>query len=195
MSTLGKSAQGARLQSIWKIKPDLLRRVGATTMYVTQFGFGGAGLGSVFLFFAGRYTLLHQDALERLLPLCLSKGIRIIAGSPFQSGILATGNPPDTKYNYRPPPPRILARMRRLEEICDVHSVSLPAAALQFPLGHPAVVSVIPGASSADKVIANLQFFQASIPNAFWQALRDAKLIDARAPLPRAIVGENTNGA
>lgn len=136
------------------------------------------------LLLAGRYTLLHQDALDRLLPLCLDRGISIMIGSPFQSGILATGATPDAKYNYVAAPPHVLERVRRIERVCAEFQVSLPAAALQFPFGHPAVISVLAGASSTREVEANLEYFREPIPAVFWRELERRGLIDPRTPLP-----------
>ena len=135
---------------------------------------------------AGRYTLLEQPALETLLPLCLRKRVSIICGGPFNSGILATGSrsAAPTHYNYAAPPPAVVERVRRLEEICLEFEVLLPAAALQFPLGHPAVASVVAGCVNRQEASQAATLFSQPIPAAFWHALRDRGLLDKNAPLP-----------
>ncbi len=135
---------------------------------------------------AGRYTLLEQPALAALLPLCLRRRVSIICGGPFNSGILATGSrsAASTHYNYAPPPPAIVERVRRLEEVCSEFDVPLPAAALQFPLGHPAVASVVAGCVNRQEAGKAAALFSHSIPAAFWHALSDRGLLDSNAPLP-----------
>ncbi len=133
---------------------------------------------------AGRYTLLDQIALQQLLPLCLEKGISIVIGGAYNSGILATGAREGAHYNYAPAPPEILEKTRRLEEICLRHGVPLKAAALQFPFGHPAVVSNIPGTRSVKRFEENLTLMKHPIPDEFWAELRSRGLIAAEAPLP-----------
>ncbi len=133
---------------------------------------------------AGRYTLLEQEALDSFLPLCTEKGIGIILGGPFNSGILATGPKPGAFYNYDIAPQPILDRVARIQAVCDAHGVAMVEAALRFPLGHPAVVSVIPGAQTPDEVRRNAKIMSAKIPTALWGALKDAGLLRADAPLP-----------
>ncbi|HTU67642.1 MAG TPA: aldo/keto reductase [Steroidobacteraceae bacterium] len=137
---------------------------------------------------AGRYTLLEQPALETLLPLCEKRGVSILCGGPFNSGVLATGSRAGAKthYNYAPPPADVLARVSRLEAVCDEFGVPLQAAALQFPLGHPRVATVVAGAASGAESRNIAAQFAHEIPAAFWRALRDRGLVDARAPLPDA---------
>lgn len=135
---------------------------------------------------AGRYTLLEQPALEVLLPLCEQKRVSILCGGPFNSGILATGSrsAAPTHYNYAPPPPAVIERVRRLEQVCTEFDVPLPAAALQFPLGHPAIASVVAGCVTPQEAIDAAKLFSYPIPPEFWQALRERGLVDTRAPLP-----------
>ena len=146
--------------------------------------FARAGDFDCFLL-AGRYTLLEQEPLAEFLPLCQQKGIRIVIGGPFNSGILALGAVAEATYDYAPPPPEILERVRQIQAVCAAHGVSLPAAALQFPFGHPAVASIIPGASSVAQVTANIGYFEEEIPGSFWQQLKEQELIDSGSPLPR----------
>src|SRR5205085_7310722 len=122
---------------------------------------------------AGRYTLLEQAPLEDLLPLCVARGTSIVVGGPLNSGILAGR---DT-WNYRTAPPEIVERVDAIRAVCDRHRVPLPAAALQFPLAHPAVAAIIPGPRNAEEFHANLKLLQHPIPPALWQELKQAKLL------------------
>tara|TARA_R110000751_G_scaffold49117_1_gene109552 strand:+ start:73628 stop:74671 length:1044 start_codon:yes stop_codon:yes gene_type:complete len=135
---------------------------------------------------AGRYSLLEQDALSSFLPKCEAHGASIILGGPYNSGILATGvKGPDTPiYNYEPAPANIVKKVARIEEVCAEFNVSLAAAALQFPLAHPAVATVIPGIDSADRAIKTSQLFSEQIPMQFWQTLKQQQLIRQDAPVP-----------
>jgi D-threo-aldose 1-dehydrogenase len=142
------------------------------------------------LLLAGRYTLLEQGPIDELLPRCTANGVSVVIGGPFNSGILATGvsAPVTPRYNYDPAPAAIRERASRLEAVCTSHGVSLVAAALQFPVAHPAVSSVIPGFASAAEVRAGVFHFTAPIPDALWADLQSQGLIDRRAPVPNAQV-------
>lgn len=131
---------------------------------------------------AGRYTLLEQEALESFLPLCEARGIGIVTGGPYNSGILATGARPGAFYNYDPAPQAILDRVTAIETVCTDHGVRLVDAAFQFPLLHPAHVCVIPGGQSVAETQANLQASQAVIPAALWSDLKAQGLMRADAP-------------
>ena len=143
-----------------------------------------AGDFDVFLL-AGRYTLLEQDALTSFLPLCEEKKIAVVVGGPFNSGILATGVKADAHYNYGPAPDEVKDRVRRIQQTCKAFKVKLPEAALHFPLGHPAVVSVIAGAQRASEVKRNAAMMNSKIPAALWRALKAEKLLREDAPVPR----------
>jgi D-threo-aldose 1-dehydrogenase len=132
---------------------------------------------------AGRYTLQEQTALP-FLELCQAKGISLILGGVFNSGILATGPQPGAKYNYADAPPAILEKVRRIESICAQYQVPLNAAALQFALAHPAVTGAVIGARSTAELSSNLQARRLSIPADLWADLRAAGLIEPAAPLP-----------
>lgn len=132
---------------------------------------------------AGRYSLLDQSALGSFLPACVKRGVGVVVGGAFNSGILATGAVPGARYDYMPASAEIMARTARLEAVCRRHNVPLAAAALQFPSFHPAVVSVVPGARSAAEMAANLDLFSRVIPAALWQELRAEGLLPADAPL------------
>ena len=129
---------------------------------------------------AGRYTLLEQTALDELLPQCQRSGISVVIGAPFNTGILAGR---DT-WNYRPAPPEIVGRMKMIKAICDSHRVPLVAAALQFPLAHPAVAAILPGPRNVDEFEANAKLVQFPIPPALWADLRNAELLHPDAPTP-----------
>ena len=135
-----------------------------------------------FFLLALRYTLGEQQTLDRELPLCVEKGASIIIGGVFSSGIYATGPVPGAKYNYADASPAELERAGKIEAVCKRHGVPLAAAALQFPLHHPAVASVIPGAFRPDQVKANLALMRHEIPGELWAELKQRKLIRADAP-------------
>jgi D-threo-aldose 1-dehydrogenase len=126
---------------------------------------------------AGPYTLLDQSAGASLLPLCAARGISVLLGGPFASGILATGPVEQARYMYRPASPEVLDRVRRIVEICECHNVALPAAALRFPLRHPAVASVVAGAVSPEEVTRNIALMEVAIPPALWEDLATAGLL------------------
>ncbi|MBU1176253.1 MAG: aldo/keto reductase [Alphaproteobacteria bacterium] len=133
---------------------------------------------------AGRYTLLEQQALDSFLPLCERRDVGIIIGSPFNSGILATGAIAGATYNYAPAPAPVLERVRRIEAVCAAHEVPLVAASLQFVLGHPVVRNVVAGAVSEPELRSNAAQLAFPIPASFWSDLRSEGLIRADAPTP-----------
>jgi D-threo-aldose 1-dehydrogenase len=137
-----------------------------------------------FFLLAMRYTLLEQDVLDSEFPRCAERGVGIVIGGGYNSGILATGAVPGAMYNYEPAGPAILERVKKIEQVCQRHNVPLPAAALQFPLGHPIVASIIPGAISVGQVEKNLAAFRFSVPADLWAELKHEKLIRADAPTP-----------
>jgi D-threo-aldose 1-dehydrogenase len=138
--------------------------------------FANAGDFDCFLL-AGRFSLIDQSGAVSLLPLCLRKGIGIILGGPYNSGILATGAVPGAMYDYAPASDEILAKVRRIEAICARHATPLRAAALQFPLSHQAITTIIPGARDPAEVAENLKLFTRPIPAALWQELRAEGLL------------------
>ena len=130
---------------------------------------------------AGRYTLLEQAPLDDLLPKCVAAGTSIVVGGPLNSGILAGR---DT-WNYAPAPADVIARVKAIAAACDSHNVPLAAAALQFPLAHPAVAAIIPGPRNADEFRANLALLAHKIPASLWSDLKSAKLLHPDAPTPK----------
>jgi D-threo-aldose 1-dehydrogenase len=137
-----------------------------------------------FIICAMPYTLLDQSALSHGLQRCVENAISIVIGAPYASGILATGPGPGAHYNYGVASEDIQNKVRRIQEVCTAHDVSLKAAALQFPLAHPAVVSVIPGGARPAEVTENIAMVSAPIPTGFWAALKSEGLIDPEAPVP-----------
>ena len=133
---------------------------------------------------AGRYTLLEQGALTELLPFCEAKGIAILLAGPLNSGILATGGVTGASYDYKPAPREIFDKVRKLEAVCTRHGVELATAALQFPLAHPALASVVVGAIHPTEVQQNAKRIAAPIPSDLWQDLKHEGLIDRAAPVP-----------
>ncbi|MEO1104645.1 MAG: aldo/keto reductase [Pseudomonadota bacterium] len=135
---------------------------------------------------AGRYTLLEQEALNTFLPLCEDNGLGVIIGGPYNSGILATGPVEGAYYNYVPAPPEIMDKTAKIKAVCDRYGVTLRDAALQFPTFHPAVVSIIPGATSRQEIEGTMESFKTPIPEELWAALKEDGLLRIEAPVPGA---------
>ncbi|MBV9450938.1 MAG: aldo/keto reductase [Streptosporangiaceae bacterium] len=134
------------------------------------------------LMLAGHYTLLTQDALDDLFPACAERGVSVLAASVFNSGVLATPRPADgATFDYLPAPPDVLRRAGRIADVCEAHGVTLPQAAMAFPLLHPVVAGIVVGMRSESEVRANLAAFGAGIPTGLWSDLRTEGLIDDRA--------------
>lgn len=137
------------------------------------------------LMLAGRYSLLDHSALADLLPLCSARGVRIALGGVFNSGILATGaRSGQAFFNYAPAAPEWMDRTQHIEAICEAHGVPLRAAALQFPMAHPAIEIIMLGAGSTAHWQDAISMLQHPIPPAFWQALRSAGLLPDNSPTP-----------
>jgi len=119
---------------------------------------------------AGRYTLLDRSGAEDLLPACLETGVSVVIGGVFNSGVLATPRPGAT-YDYAAAPPQVVARAQELDGICREHGVPLKAAALQFPLRHPAIASILTGARSVAELEENVALLDVPVPAALWAAL------------------------
>jgi D-threo-aldose 1-dehydrogenase len=131
---------------------------------------------------AGRYTLLDHAALARLFPACAARGVRVVLGGPYNSGLLAGG----TTFNYETAPADLAARARAMAALCARHGVDLKAAALQFCAAHPVVAAVIPGARKPEEVRENAAMMAAPIPGALWHELKQQGLIPVEAPTPGA---------
>ena len=137
-----------------------------------------------FFLLALRYTLMEHETLEEELPYCARRDVGIVIGGVYSSGITATGAVPGAKYNYADATPEAIAKVGKIEKVCAAHKVPLAAAALQFPLGHPSVASVIPGAIHPDHVAKTVQNFRIDIPAALWADLKAEGLIRKDAPTP-----------
>jgi D-threo-aldose 1-dehydrogenase len=138
---------------------------------------------------AGRYTLLEQKALDTFLPRCIKENSSIVLGGPYNSGILATGVRRERvvpHYNYEPANKDIINTVAKIEDVCQEFNIPLAAAALQFPLAHPAVVSVIPGLSSASRVETTVKQMQVNIPDEFWQTLQNVGILYPDVPVPKS---------
>jgi D-threo-aldose 1-dehydrogenase len=131
---------------------------------------------------AGRYTLLEQAARMPLLDLCAERGVGIVIGGPFNSGVLAGSR----KFNYEDAPKEVIARVDAIAAVCRDHGVPLQAAALQFPMAHPAVVSCVAGAHSPEQLRQNAAWFAQALPEGLWQELVRNGLLDSGAPTPNA---------
>jgi D-threo-aldose 1-dehydrogenase len=131
---------------------------------------------------AGRYTLLEQAPLETLFPQCAAKGVGIVLGGPYNSGVLAGR----ATFDYGRVPAAVAGRVQRLKSVCEAHGVPLAQAALQFVAAHPVVVSVIPGAASVAEVDSNVSLLEAATPPALWRELKAQGLVHADAPVPQA---------
>ncbi len=132
---------------------------------------------------ARRYSLLDQTALPEFLPKCVERGVSIILGGVFNSGLLANPKPGIT-FNYVAAPQKLIDRALRMTEVCERHGVPLKAAALQFPLAHPAIATVLTGVRSAVEFEENERLFRHPIPNAMWQELKTEGLLAEEAPVP-----------
>ena len=133
---------------------------------------------------AGRYTLLEQGGLEAFLPECVKRNVSVILGGPYNSGILTGGVKPGATHDYVAAPAHLIEKAQKIEAVCRRHGVELGAAAMQFPLFHPAVCSVIPGALSASEVRQNISRLSAIIPVELWSELKREGLLDPNAPTP-----------
>jgi D-threo-aldose 1-dehydrogenase len=133
---------------------------------------------------AGRYTLLDHSALDDLLPACAGRGVSVLAVSVFNSGLLATPRPVAGAYfDYEPASAVLLRRAHRIADVCAAHGVTLPQAAMAFPLLHPVVAGIVVGMRSAAEVRRNVELFGAGVPAQVWADLRGAGLLDDRAPV------------
>ena len=137
-----------------------------------------------FFLVAMPYTLLDQQVLDSEFPRCAERGIGFVIGAVFASGILATGAVQGARYAYAPAAAEVLAKVARIEAVCERHGVPMAAAALQFPFGHPSVASVIPGGITPDHVASNVAAFRHPIPSALWAELKHEGLLRADAPTP-----------
>jgi D-threo-aldose 1-dehydrogenase len=134
---------------------------------------------------ANRYTLLDQEALADLLPACVERGVAVMAGGVMNSGVLADPRP-GAAFDYSPAPPAVVERARGLRAACERHGVPVRAAAMQFPLAHPAVAGLIAGVRTIAHLDEYPELLRQPIPPALWDDLRTSGLIDPAAPVPTA---------
>lgn len=120
---------------------------------------------------AGRFTLLEQEPLDEMLPQCLAKNVSVVIGGPYNSGLLANVERRRATYDYKPAPDDLWEKAQRIRRVCESHGVDMRAAALQYPLRHKAVASVIPGMWSLDEVAMNLDFLRQDLPDSLWTDL------------------------
>ena len=130
-----------------------------------------------FFLVALRYTLMEQEVLDNELPRCAKNNIGIIVGGVFNSGITATGAVKNAKYNYREPSADEINKVKQISEICSHYHIPISAVALQFPLAHPMVTSVIPGAFNSSQVKENLENISLSIPRELYVELKMKNLL------------------
>ena len=133
---------------------------------------------------AGRYTLLEQGALDELLPAAEQRGVAVVVGGVMNSGVLANPSGTDSRFDYVPAPPATVDRVRRISEVCQRHGVPLRAAAIQFPLAHPAVVSLVAGVRSVGHLDEYPSFARLEVPTGLWDELRAEGLLRDDAPTP-----------
>jgi len=133
---------------------------------------------------AGRYTLLEQGALEAFLPECTKRHISVILGGPYNSGILTGNVKAGATHDYAAAPAPLIEKAQKIEAVCRRHGVPLGAAAMQFPLFHPALCAVIPGALGVAEVRQNVEYMGVKIPTDLWSELKREKLLDPAAPAP-----------
>jgi D-threo-aldose 1-dehydrogenase len=135
---------------------------------------------------AGRYTLLEQEPLDELFPICEEQGVGIVLGGVYNSGVLATGPISGARFNYAPADANILAKAAQLQDVCRRHDVPLPAVALQFAYAHPVVVSACIGARNEKQQTRNAELFESTVPGDLWDDLRATNLIRSDAPTPQS---------
>lgn len=150
--------------------------VGSKSVEALQRGVTSGNLDVIMV--AGRYTLLEQPAAEELLPLCIERGVDVVLAAPFNSGILATSDPSSKdRYEYGSAPSAMLQRAQEMSDVCQSFGVTLPAAALQFPLRHPAITNVVAGATNRSQVEGNVANMELAIPEGLWEELHTRGLL------------------
>ena len=181
-----ESMKGA-YQALDRLRTEgLIRAIGAgMNQWEMLARFAEAGKFDCFLL-AGRYTLLDQSALKTLLPICERRGVRIIVGGVYNSGLLADPKP-GAKFNYDDAPSELIERAQKLDSVCRSHGVPLKAAAIQFPALHSAVASILTGARSVMELDENVAMTKVPIPSALWNDLKIKGLIDEGAPISKRI--------
>jgi len=131
------------------------------------------------LMVAGRYTLTDQSAVDDVLPACVTYGVSVVAAAVFNGGLLATAPGPGSTFDYRAATPDVVAHARELDDVCRAHGVSLRAAALQYPLRHPVVTTVVAGGAEPEHIRQNVELLATPIPDALWADLNERELVVA----------------
>ena len=162
-----------------------VRAIGAGVNHGTTMAYFVENVELDFLLVAMPYTLLDQSPLQGSFQSCMDKNVSVVIGSPYASGILATGAINGARYNYAPATGLIMDKVRRIESVCARHETSLAAASLQFCLAHPVIAATIPGATHEKFVSANITNLHAKIPAALWEELKSLNLIAQASPIPR----------
>jgi D-threo-aldose 1-dehydrogenase len=146
--------------------------VGSKSVEALRRGVRDASLDVIMI--AGRYTLLEQPAAEELLPECMERNVTVVLAAPFNSGILAKSSPTALgRYEYGSAPSELLLKAQRISDVCQRYGVELPAAALQYPLRHPAVANVVAGATNRTQIEQNMNYINQDIPEAMWAELSE----------------------
>jgi D-threo-aldose 1-dehydrogenase len=180
-----EAAIGEAFPALARLRDEgVIRAVGAGMNQSAMLArFAREGDFDVFLL-AGRYTLLDQEALDELLPLCLDRDVAVLVGGVMNSGVLADPRS-GSHFNYLPAPPEVIDRARRLAVVCARHDVPLKAAAIQFPLAHPAVTSIVAGVRIREHLDEYPVLMRRSIPAELWLDLKAEGLLPESAPVPR----------
>ena len=165
-------------------KHKLIRGIGAGINEVGMMPRFLDMVGLDFFLVALRYTLMEQEVLEVEFPYCERMSVGVVVGGVYNSGITASGPVPGAKYNYTDATPEVLGKVERMQAICRKHDTPLAAAALQFPLAHPIVASVIPGAIGPKQVQQNVESFKRPISSELWSDLKREGLVSEKAPTP-----------
>jgi D-threo-aldose 1-dehydrogenase len=165
-------------------KHKLIRGIGAGINEVGMMPRFLDMVGLDFFLVALRYTLMEQEVLEVEFPYCERMSVGVVVGGVYNSGITASGPVPGAKYNYTDATPEVLGKVERMQAICRKHDTPLAAAALQFPLAHPIVASVIPGAIVPEQVQQNVESFKRPISSELWRDLKREGLVSEKAPTP-----------
>jgi D-threo-aldose 1-dehydrogenase len=165
-------------------KHKLIRGIGAGINEVGMMPRFLDMVGVDFFLVALRYTLMEQEVLKVEFPYCERMSVGVVVGGVYNSGITASGPVPGAKYNYTDATPEALGKVERMQAICRKHDTPLAAAALQFPLAHPIVASVIPGAIGPKQVQQNVESFKRPISSELWSDLKREGLVSEKAPTP-----------
>lgn len=133
---------------------------------------------------AGRYTLLEQHASRRIMQEAQARNVGVLIAGPYSSGLMSDARAPGSTYNYAPVEPQVLQHAQRIYAICAAHGVDVGAAALQFPLGHPAVTSVVAGMRNEEEAMSAARRSGAHVPAGLWRQLRSEGLLQDWAETP-----------